>query len=395
MLRLCVQAASMRPSHVSLAAFAAATLAMSSLAFAAIPPHKVLFDATKAQMAGNADWVIDADLHTIGTGSGGAMVVGAGSESNPQRVPTPALTQTAAATAPETTWQGALSAFAIALVARGESVETLPPVGGRITYRDSTNTQDLSNYSVFVVDEPNIAFAPAEQSAIIAWVRDGGGLFLISDHAVSDRNNDGIDSVGVWNALLQTAVSAGAPFGISVNSDNVSPSSTNIDTATTNPITNGPAGTVTQAVYHNGATLSINTAQNPSARIAAWSTATRATNNAMIAFSSVGLGRVVAIGDSSMLDDGTGDPGDSLFNDWGTSPGSSNPHIAINAVLWLDHPPVTCRADFNAVNGVSVQDIFDFLAAWFASDPRADFNGASGISVQDIFDFLAAWFAGC
>jgi hypothetical protein len=44
---------------------------------------------------------------------------------------------------------------------------------------------------------------------------------------------------------------------------------------------------------------------------------------------------------------------------------------------------------------VTVQDIFDFLAAYFAGDTRADFNGAGGITVQDIFDFLAAYFAGC
>ena len=66
----------------------------------------------------------------------------------------------------------------------------------------------------------------------------------------------------------------------------------------------------------------------------------------------------------------------------------------------LDHSAVFVGmifypADFNGVNGVEVQDIFDFLAAWFAGDPRANFNGANGIEVQDIFDFLAAWFAGC
>ncbi len=53
----------------------------------------------------------------------------------------------------------------------------------------------------------------------------------------------------------------------------------------------------------------------------------------------------------------------------------------------------TCPADFNNAGGVTVQDIFDFLGAWFASDARADFNNAGGITVQDIFDFLTAWFA--
>jgi hypothetical protein len=42
---------------------------------------------------------------------------------------------------------------------------------------------------------------------------------------------------------------------------------------------------------------------------------------------------------------------------------------------------------------VSVQDIFDFLASYFASD--GDVNGDGSTGVQDIFDFLAAYFAGC
>ncbi len=58
-------------------------------------------------------------------------------------------------------------------------------------------------------------------------------------------------------------------------------------------------------------------------------------------------------------------------------------------------PAGCCPADFNGAGGVNVQDIFDFLGAWFAADARADFNRTGGITVQDIFDFLAAWFVGC
>ncbi len=53
-----------------------------------------------------------------------------------------------------------------------------------------------------------------------------------------------------------------------------------------------------------------------------------------------------------------------------------------------------CKADFNHVNGVTVQDIFDFLNAYFSGQPTADLGG-DGVSVQDIFDFLAAFFTGC
>lgn len=62
-------------------------------------------------------------------------------------------------------------------------------------------------------------------------------------------------------------------------------------------------------------------------------------------------------------------------------------------IVWLR--PAPCPADFNGVGGLTVQDIFDFLAAYFSGAASADFNGVGGVTVQDIFDFLAAYFAGC
>ncbi len=59
-------------------------------------------------------------------------------------------------------------------------------------------------------------------------------------------------------------------------------------------------------------------------------------------------------------------------------------------------PSSACAAvDFDGVGGITVEDIFAYLGAFFAGDPRADFNHFGGISVQDIFDFLGAWFSGC
>ena len=63
--------------------------------------------------------------------------------------------------------------------------------------------------------------------------------------------------------------------------------------------------------------------------------------------------------------------------------------------LTIITPWTGCNADINNSGTLEVQDIFDFLALWFAGDCRADFNGTGGISVSDIFDFLTAWFAGC
>jgi hypothetical protein len=53
----------------------------------------------------------------------------------------------------------------------------------------------------------------------------------------------------------------------------------------------------------------------------------------------------------------------------------------------------SCTGDFNRDGTSSVQDLFDFLAAYFSGN--ADINLSGATSLQDIFDFLAAWFGGC
>jgi hypothetical protein len=55
-----------------------------------------------------------------------------------------------------------------------------------------------------------------------------------------------------------------------------------------------------------------------------------------------------------------------------------------------------CRsADSNGDGVVAIQDLFDFLTAYFTGDPRGDFNQVGGVTIQDIFDYLASWFAQC
>jgi len=53
-----------------------------------------------------------------------------------------------------------------------------------------------------------------------------------------------------------------------------------------------------------------------------------------------------------------------------------------------------CKADFNQLGTVTVQDIFDYLNAYFMQQPAADTNGG-GVSIQDVFDFLRGYFSGC
>jgi hypothetical protein len=51
----------------------------------------------------------------------------------------------------------------------------------------------------------------------------------------------------------------------------------------------------------------------------------------------------------------------------------------------------TCPCDWNHNNQLEVQDIFDFLNAWFAG--AGDFNSSGTLDTNDIFDFLNCWLA--
>ncbi|MBX3403138.1 MAG: hypothetical protein KF699_06965 [Phycisphaeraceae bacterium] len=57
--------------------------------------------------------------------------------------------------------------------------------------------------------------------------------------------------------------------------------------------------------------------------------------------------------------------------------------------------PSACPADFDGNGTVEVADIFQFLSAWFASDPAADIDGTPGLQVSDIFVFLSHYFTPC
>jgi hypothetical protein len=51
-----------------------------------------------------------------------------------------------------------------------------------------------------------------------------------------------------------------------------------------------------------------------------------------------------------------------------------------------------CEGDFDGSHFRTPGDLFLFLELYFSGDRRADLNEANGLSVQDIFDFLAAFF---
>lgn len=63
--------------------------------------------------------------------------------------------------------------------------------------------------------------------------------------------------------------------------------------------------------------------------------------------------------------------------------------------ITVTRPGSACACDFSGDASLTVQDIFDFLSAYFSNAPSADFNGDMSITVQDIFDFLSCYFTGC
>ena len=71
----------------------------------------------------------------------------------------------------------------------------------------------------------------------------------------------------------------------------------------------------------------------------------------------------------------------------GSAISPANVQVAFLAQVPLLPP----NADWNRSGRITVQDIFDFLAAWMAG--TGDFNRDGVTSVQDIFDFLRTWFA--
>ncbi|MEA5365897.1 hypothetical protein VA596_40670 [Amycolatopsis sp., V23-08] len=118
---------------------AVATLAaglLTAVPAQAAVTHRILFDNTKAETAGNADWIV-----------GTSQPDPTGQNSAPQK---------------ETDWTGALSAWGVALQKTGQySLKTLPS-GNTITYGTS-NALDLKNFDEFVLPEPNVVLSAAER----------------------------------------------------------------------------------------------------------------------------------------------------------------------------------------------------------------------------------------
>lgn len=238
---------------------------------------KVLFDLTKAEDAGKADWRID----------------------------------------------GAYSDYASALRGLGYTVGTL--TGTAIT------SAALSGASVLVLPEPQNPLSDTERAAIQGFVQNGGGVFLITDHRVSDRNNNGWDSPEVFNGWdgsspasvstsLQASLNSDVLFGLGASfSSSFSDPVYTATPLTTHPILNG----VSSAGVYIGTSVDV-----------LKGTALMGTGGrTYLGVNTVGSGRVAMWGDSSTFGDNTYSDGTTgSYNNW---PNLSNATLGKNVVRWL------------------------------------------------------------
>ncbi|MEV0494496.1 hydrolase [Streptomyces atratus] len=270
--------------------------------------NRVLFDNAHAETAGNADWIIST------------------SQPDP-------LGQNSSPTS-ETSWTGALSSWGVALQKTGKySLKTLPS-GSSITY-GTTSATDLMNFDTFVLPEPNVLLTAAEKAAVMNFVKNGGGLFLISDHTGADRNSDGEDAVEIINDLMtNNTVDGTDPFGFSVDSLSISSDHPAAITDSTNAVLHGSFGTVTKSLIASGTTATLKPADNSSVKGLLYRTGYSGNTGAFFATSTFGSGRVAFWGDSSPIDDGTGQSGNTLYDGWNDS-GATNATLALNATEWL------------------------------------------------------------
>lgn len=246
----------------------------------------VLYDDTHAQTAGNADWV------------------------------------------PE----GAYSDMVDMLKTNGYNVKSLSNVD-----RDGVITAEiLKDFELVILAEPNNPYSEAEQAAIVDFVKNGGGAFIIGDHGNADRNGNGWDAVKVFNTFCPR-------FGFKFKGNDVYEAPLTGAANNDHPVMFGVRGVGVWA----GSTFDI--IEAPDAK-AVGLIDSRFAKSPYIVAAEYGSGRVVAIGDSSPFDDGTGSGGKNKLHDSYDSFMYSHPQLAYNAMVWVNGENPSKRIPSRPVN---------------------------------------------
>ncbi len=274
---------------------------------------RVLFDNAHHEIAGAVDWVIDI------TG----------------RHPYPSKP------AVETDWHGSLSGFGKDLLDSGNYiVETLPQ--DRMLTFGEQKPQDLSAYDILVIPEPSSEFELSEAEAVYNFVKNGGGLMIIVDHWGADRDGNGVDSVMAINnmlAIMPNSMDVGVTsadnnlFGFYVLGGSYESNSTTkvAEGAENHEIIKGAAGEVRSTGLYGAAEFDIFDSSKAKAILTE-----KSSNVPFMIAAEYEKGRIVAIGDSAIIGDGTNYLGLTLTTENCYIDNSlDNRVLLLNAMDWL------------------------------------------------------------
>ena len=270
---------------------------------------RILFDNAHHEVAGAVDWIIDV------TG----------------RHPFPSMPVA------ENQWHGSLSSYALDLLKTGNFVVETLIQNRTLTYNDPMQVQDLSQYDILVLPEPSSMITASEASAVYEFVRNGGRLLLIANHAGADRDGNMFDSVVAINSMLASMPGATSldsnPFGFYVLDGSFDKNSTTVVAAgaENHPIIKGSYGEIHATGMYGAAGFQITNPQTVTTLL----TEKSSTEPFAIA-ATFGAGKIVAIGDSAIFGDGTNYLGLKLNSENGYVDGSlQNRELLLNATLWL------------------------------------------------------------
>ncbi|SHE39213.1 ABC-type uncharacterized transport system [Marinitoga hydrogenitolerans DSM 16785] len=178
--------------------------------------------------------------------------------------------------------------------------------------KEDFNENILNMYKTLIIPEPNKPFKDFEVSAILNFVKNGGSLFIIADHGNSDRNGNGWDSPKIFNTFVEN-------FGFKFAGDDLEEAP--LAHVYNHEITKG----IKKIGVWNGSSIKI---LNDKVKVLI----ANSEDKPYMIVTTYGKGKVVAIGDSSPFDDGTGDTGDLLHNGWQWG---DDAQLAINVIKYL------------------------------------------------------------
>ncbi|MBP7632845.1 hypothetical protein KBA41_01645 [Candidatus Ozemobacteraceae bacterium] len=265
--------------------FLTLVLAVAAILCAWLPASaadiKVLYDDTHGQTAGNADWIVT----------------------------------------------GAYSEMCDMLKENGFIIDSLSKVSSSRRF-----TPDLlARYDAVILAEPNNPYEQAEQTAIVAFVKNGGGAFLIGDHGNADRDNDGWDAVKALNTFC-------GEFGFTFTGNYLYEAPVSGAMNKEHPAMFGVRGVGAWAA--STFTLAPKDDANAVGLIDS-----RYKKAPYVVAAEAGKGRVIGLGDSSPFDDGTSTPvadpstrragGVKKLHDSYDSFMYSHPQLAYNAMMWV------------------------------------------------------------